>query len=288
MSSLQIDGQHFTDVAVGELSGQRAIGQHRLMLALNLINMNWNGKTELTLLDLTADAVVQAPSGGQLPLGRFVPQRPGVICRFRPGLPPGSASAYLVLDLQPRQVELLDAVRQGHHLNVMLDVRGMAQFGTGAIQDAWAQLHTSFSRESWLRALEASGFRETLLLEVPLANEAATGVYKHLRSAEAHFRRAEYDASVGDCRLALEALGTLTETDDKRANLRQALEKLETAQAMSLEERLMAVRYALKHVCHPSHHADTVSQSISYGREDARMVLHATAAVLAHYLEPPR
>lgn len=284
--NLQIDGQYVAEVVPGVLTGQKAVGKHRLMLPLKFSSVQWPSNSDLKILDLTADCTVESPPAGG-PVGRFVQQRQGVVLHVRPGVPAGSPTAYLVIDLDPRQIEAIDDLAPGRELSVLLDVRGLAQINAERFVDVWCQIHHSVTREVWVKAMEASGYRQTLFVEVSLTNPAAQSVYKHAQSAEANFRRAAYDECVGQCRLALEALGTLTKTEDKRAHLKQALDKKELAEAMPLEDRLLALRYALTHVCHPSHHADANSQTIHYDREDARTVLHATLALVGHYLAGP-
>lgn len=283
--NLQIDSRYFAELVPQTLTGQKAVGKHRLQLPLKFTSVQWPGPEELVILDLTMDCSLQSVPGAG-PVGRFFLQRQGIVARFRPNVAPGYPTAYMVIDLDPHQMEAIDDLAQGRELTLLLDVRGLVLNGS-AFVEVWCQLHQTVSRDVWVKAMEASGYRQTMFLEVALTNPAAEPAYNFLQSAEANFRRTAYDECVGQCRLALEALGTLTNTEAKRVHLKQALDNKQQAEAMPLDDRLLALRYALTHVCHPSHHADGNSQTIHYDREVARTVLHATAGILGHYLAGP-
>jgi hypothetical protein len=172
------------------------------------------------------------------------------------------------------QINSLEEYRQEKDLQL--------SFGLKAITSSNGQVWSSFEvndvtipRESWLVALRAAGFRQTILFEVPLPD-----MDKELESlvskAQEFIETGHYKDAVMQCRHIIEQIEKIR--DDKALSL-EANKKSQNRQEredMTAIERMLSVREQLKSICHLGAHGREF-----FTRSQARSVLGMTLALLA-------
>ena len=103
-------------------------------------------------------------------------------------------------------------------------------------------------REEWLKALENSGYRKTLLFEVPV---------KHMDDhADALFKKAQYMIDTGlykdavmQCRHIIEHVEAERGDLEASKNANNASKTSKTRKEMSVEERMFSLREQVKSIC---------------------------------------
>lgn len=172
------------------------------------------------------------------------------------------------------QVNSLEEYRQENDLQL--------SFGLRAITTSNAQVWPSFDisdviipRESWLSALRDSGFRKTVLFEVPFP-EIDKELGSLVSKAQEFIETGHYKDAVMQCRHIIEQIEKFR--DDKALSL-EANKKSQNRQAredMTAIERMLSVREQLKSICHLGAHGREF-----FTRSQARAVLGMTLALLA-------
>jgi|TARA_B110000211_G_scaffold90512_1_gene105699 hypothetical protein len=171
------------------------------------------------------------------------------------------------------QVNAIEDYRLEGDLKLNVGLRALTTSSDG--------LFTSFDaadviipREHWLQALKSSGFRQTLLFEIPLPS-VSDDLQRHLNKAQQFIETGHYQDAVMQCRRIVECVEHLR--DDKRLAA-NANKKAHGAarQEMSAIERLMSLREQLKNICQLGAHGND-----QFSRSQARSVLAITLALLS-------
>jgi hypothetical protein len=188
----------------------------------------------------------------------------------------------VALDLPLERVAALERLRAGGDLVLEVQLRGTTSQGAER-QFALDTARIELTQSDWAKHLRAAGYRDTLLLEIPLTklpeSDAYEQVAKLLRDAHEHFADGRYRTAVEDCRKVLEALGkVLGDGHGRRADLISALQ---ANQELMKAQRLLGVRYALFHTACLAVHADSEARvKTTWHRHDALMVLTMTIAAV--------
>lgn len=177
--------------------------------------------------------------------------------------------------LSKEQLNFIEENRQDRDLKLNLWLRNVSfQDGLNTTNSDTAEV--SILRDHWLKALKDSGFRQTLLFEIPMpdcAGEPETLIAK----AQEFIEVGHYKDAVMQCRHIIEHIEQMRgdKRDSAEAN-RLAHAKSEQRQQMSVEQRLLSIREQLKNVCQLGAHG-----AEQFTRSQARAVLGMTMVLLA-------
>jgi hypothetical protein len=172
------------------------------------------------------------------------------------------------------QINSLEEYRQEKDLQLSFGLRAITS-SNGQVWPSFEISEITIPRESWLSALSASGFRQTILFEVPLPD-----MDKELDSlvskAQEFIETGHYKDAVMQCRHIIEQIEKIR--DDKTLSI-EANKKSQNRQEredMTAVERMLSMREQLKSICHLGAHGREF-----FTRSQARAVLGMTLALLA-------
>lgn len=171
------------------------------------------------------------------------------------------------------QINALEENRQQGDLKLSIGLRALIS-GNNGLESSFDSAEFVIPREQWLQALRNSGFRQTMLFEIPLP-AVSYELQDHLNKAQQFIETGHYQDAVMQCRRIVECLEQLR--DDKRI-ASDANKKAHGAerQKMTAIERLMSLREQLKNVCQLGAHGND-----QFSRSQARAVLGMTMLLLA-------
>lgn len=193
----------------------------------------------------------------------------------------------LAVDLDLRRLLALDARRRAHDsLPVTLTVWGLAN-GPQGVQDFFGSHAAKISQEQWLAVLRDTQYAETVLIEVVAPKEVGDGrleaAVSSLARAQARLRRTGEDTTAaGDCRLAIDKLKKQF-APPKLPRLSREVQRglLRSLGSLTLDERLLLLKYALRHVTNLPHHDD----ERPFTPAQADLVVQVTAACIAYEMK---
>src|SRR5690606_37882625 len=132
----------------------------------------------------------------------------------------------------------------------------------------------------WITALKQMGYGSYLLCELPfdikLDEEFQVAVLA-LEKAKKHFYLGHYEEVVSACRSVLETI--IPEREELRKIKEEAKNKAREQQTKA--ERLVLFLDSLKHLTSLAHHLDHNKNITPFSRDEAIMVLGATAAAIS-------
>ena len=176
--------------------------------------------------------------------------------------------------LTREQVNALEEYRQEKDLKLNIGLRAL----TSSDEMSWSSYDTTnviIPRELWLQALKNSGFRQTLLFEVPLpsvSNELVLLISK----AQEFIETGHYKDAVMQCRHIIEQIETnrgdkaLASAANKKAQNNQQRKE------MTSIERMLSMREQIKNVCQLGAHGTE-----EFTRSQAKAVLGVTLSLLS-------
>lgn len=172
------------------------------------------------------------------------------------------------------QINSLEEYRQKKDLQLSFGLRAITS-SNGQVWSSFEISEVTIPKESWLSALRHSGYRQTILFEVPLPkmdNELDSLISK----AQEFIETGHYKDAVMQCRHIIEQIEKIR--DDKALSL-EANKKSQNRQEredMTAIERMLSLREQLKSICHLGAHGREF-----FTRSQARAVLGMTLALLA-------
>jgi hypothetical protein len=234
------------------------------------------------LIDMGGELQASGKGGASFTLGRLVPADFPTIVPAGPQ--PSSPQLRVEVDLDRQRIEALEALRLGGHLEFVAALR--CRFQTGSdFESGREDLRQRVPQGTWVEILQQLGYRKTLLLEVPIADDDPSSklatVRKHLAAAQDSLLRMHWRESVGSCRDALESL--TTKLGDKRVadpEVKEILDGLSKLRSKDKTARLRVLRGAMLSVCHLARHADDIAGPVEWEREDAVAMLAMIAALI--------
>lgn len=172
-----------------------------------------------------------------------------------------------------------------------LNMRGNAH-GPYGIRQIFESLELRVSVTDWIRLLRDANAGDILLVgvRIPLTAEEPTiaSAVQLIRGAYEFLLRGEYDASVGQCRRALESVWAAHELKTAGRSARQALSAaVEERRAMSKRDRQLAIGEAVMNFTHPAHHVGSVGAPEVFSRLDAALAVASAAALVAAFAGQP-
>lgn len=190
------------------------------------------------------------------------------------GSSPNSENISFEVIFTKEQINSLEEYRQEKDLHLSFGLRAIT-LSNGQVWSSFDINEVTIPRESWLSALRNSGYRQTILFEVPLPkmdNELDSLISK----AQEFIETGHYKDAVMQCRHIIEQIEKIR--DDKALSL-EANKKSQNRQEredMTAIERMLSVREQLKSICHLGAHGREF-----FTRSQARAVLGMTLALLA-------
>ncbi|MEJ2754479.1 MAG: hypothetical protein P8104_01235 [Gammaproteobacteria bacterium] len=187
--------------------------------------------------------------------------------------PNNSEQIHFECVLTKGQVNASEDYRQEGGLKLNIGLRALTTSSDGLL--------TSFDvadfvipREHWLNALKSTGFRQTLLFEVPLpsVSNELTGI---MSKAQEFIETGHYKDAVMQCRHIIEQIEKVRD-DKKQSSASNSKAHSKERQDMSSIERLLSLREQLKNVCQLGAHG-----SEYFTRSQAKTVLGMTMVLLA-------
>lgn len=176
--------------------------------------------------------------------------------------------------LTKEQINFIEEYRQEKDLALNIGLRALISSGD-VVSPSFDCSDVIVPREHWLEALKNSGFRQTILLEVPLPS-VADELVTLLSKAQEFIETGHYKDAVMQCRHIIEHVETIR--GDKKVSI-AVNKKAQTRQEreeMTAIERMLSLREQLKNVCHLGAHSKE-----KFTRSQAKSMLGVTIALLA-------
>jgi len=278
---LESDQNTFAEVDLASLTGKGGLGVYRILANLRLRMNVYTGlkPDELpVLVEVVAELEVQREGeDGRHYVGTLTStSAPDALTA---SLYSGDRQLSLGIDLDLRRLDAVERLRAGGHLVFHATVRGRVRraAATGQLEKiSTTQTTLRVNAGTWLEVLARVGYRETLLIEVPIpdAEDVLATPIDRLKKARSAFDRGDWREAVAGCRNALETLETAL--GDKGI--------LDPASKdRSKHERYRHLRRQLLPLCHSAKHDDEVTERFVWDREDALALLTSVSAVLQRY-----
>lgn len=171
------------------------------------------------------------------------------------------------------QINALEEYRQEKELQLNFGLRATTSSGSEP-RVSLDNIDVIISREHWLNALKDSGFRKTILYEVPLpdVDEEMNGF---IVKAQTFIETGHYKEAVIQCRHIIEAIEGIR--DDRKLSI-AANTKAHGSERkdMTAIERMLSLREQIKNVCQLGAHGSEI-----FTRSQAKAVLGITLSLLA-------
>jgi len=176
--------------------------------------------------------------------------------------------------LTKEQVNALEEYRQDKDLTLNLGLRVLTSTD-GTMASSYDCADYVVPREHWIKALSSSGFRQTLLFEVPLPSTAdeLVGLYS---KAQEFIETGYYKDVVMQCRHIIEKIESIREDKTLSSAANKNAHNRQERQGMTSIERLLSLREQLKNVCQLGAHGDE-----DFSRSQAKSILAMTMALIA-------
>lgn len=274
------DGQmEVAELRIANLGGTHGIGFHRLQFSLE-IQLRGSPGRQVQLGDLTAQVFAGTSIGGVRPLAVAIPETSW--CTYTTDGPRREFLS-LFVDLASEQLEALERLRAGGPVAFQFDVRLLVRSQARGTQLGFDKLTFEANLSAWSRVLEQLGYLECLLVsvELPIAvPEDLKNALAQLRVAHQDLLGGRYDACIGRCRNAMDALEALVGYGTAVADVRQAFATKTDRETMTKRARADLVRLAVRHYTHLAHHVDDQGAPELFSRQDALFILSATAGAI--------
>jgi hypothetical protein len=268
------------DAGVISVTAEAAIGFYRLEFTVELLP-NRETLNIQSISRFGGELLLRLTRGGTpLPVSPLAPYSNGPTSL--PWVGGERLLMYLVADLDRSRLSALEEIRAGNEITLTVRLNLELQEGDSTTWTVVLMDH-ALKRDAWLEILKNLGFADRMLLEVPSlsppSNPRLAQVFEHLQRAQNALLEGEYREAIGRCRDVLEALSLALGDGDRTRPEVEAL--FANSRTLDKDERLQALRRALKLLTHPARHADEVAQQIEWTRADALTVVHIVAALLA-------
>jgi len=182
---------------------------------------------------------------------------------------------FFELILTREQVNAIEDARQAKNMDFTISLDALVNFNNSLIASK-DRTELTIPREQWLDALRNSGFRETIIFEIPLPQNL--GELKNLiLKAQEFIEIGHYKDAVLQCRLIIESV-EIFRADQKDS--RDANKKAHSPERknMNSTERLLSLREQLKNICQLGAH---VNDQEEFTRLQANAILGTTLALLS-------
>lgn len=189
----------------------------------------------------------------------------------------------LYVDLASERLEALERLRRGGSLFFQFDLRMLVRSEERGMQLGFDKLNYEAQLSDWSGMLQQLGYLDCLLVSVELpigVPEALRNAVEQLRAAHQDLIAGRYDACIGRCRIAMDALEAVVEYGTVVADVRQAFATKNDREAMPKRARADLVRLAVRHYTHLAHHVGNSGAPELFSRQDALFILSAVAGTV--------
>ena len=177
--------------------------------------------------------------------------------------------------LTGQQLEAIEARRGEGDLVLNVGLRASTRTDQSVSVQTLSDEPLTIPREDWLKALENSGYRKTLLFEVPV---------NHMDDhADVLFKKAQYMIDTGfykeaviQCRHIIEHVEAERGDLKESKNANNASKTRNTREIMTINERMLSMREHVKNICQLGAHGHE-----EFTCSQARAVLAMTMALLS-------
>ncbi|PMN69389.1 hypothetical protein [Enterovibrio norvegicus] len=178
--------------------------------------------------------------------------------------------------LTKEQINALEEHRKFGDLVLKFDLSAIVSSKEEAFETYDIETAT-IPREKWLSALNQSGFRQTLLFEVPVPFEVDRLDLNTLYAkAQEFIEIGHYKDAVMQCRHIIEHAEKARNDSKHSKEANRKAQDRTTRQEMSANERMLSLREQIKNICQLGAHG-----SESFTRSQSKTVLGITMALLA-------
>jgi hypothetical protein len=249
-----------------KVNGREAAGGYCFTFSLQ--GNRKGSKDPIVIFDIRLSVALSAPTK---PIVTSIPSSIQLIQFYEH--PNNSEQLHFETILTKEQVNALEEYRQDKDLKLNLGLKALTS-ADGILLSNYDCEDFIVPREHWLQALNSSGFRQTILFEVPLPSTAdeLVGLYS---KAQEFIESGHYKEAVIQCRHIIEQIESLRE-DKKQSGAANTKAHSSDRKNMSAIERLLSLREQLKNICQLGAHG-----SESFTRSQAKAVLGMTMTLLA-------
>ena len=178
--------------------------------------------------------------------------------------------------LSGNQLDAIEKYRNSGDLRISICLSGDINY-EDKVDSFFGKESIYIPKQQWLEALSAMKYQNTLLLEIPMPEKESqneNGLSELLKRAQNHILNGHYQESVALCRQAIELIEI---TQDDKSQAKSANKKYKEARAdMSIQERMLFLREAIKNVTHlAAHNGD------DFSRKQAQVILGITVSMLS-------
>jgi len=182
------------------------------------------------------------------------------------------------LFLSSTQLLAIEHLRQGNSLELSLDLHGLTDGTVDGMPSTFpgnATIQKTINPHDWADILRSLGARDTLFVgvDLPLDSTVYSGL---LRTAHEHLIAGRYEAAVGECRKAIDALFQREGLDEYAKKLNGIV----ITEKHSQRDRRLSLVNAIKRFTQRALHPDG-GEMASYSREDAALTIASTISALA-------
>ena len=175
--------------------------------------------------------------------------------------------------LTKEQINAIEEYRQEGDLKLGMTLRALLTSDEGLSSSNDFQ-EVSIPREEWLKALRDTGFRQTLLFEVPLPS-CSSDMDKIISKAQEFIEIGHYKDAVMQCRHIIEQVEQIRGDKRQSSEANKKAHDRSLRESMSSIERLLSLREQLKNVSQLGAHGDE-----EFTRSQAKAVLGMTMVLL--------
>ena len=278
--SFQYQSYSIADISVSSIDGHTGLGVSQISFTVNFA-LTYTQSPPIVIRDIRARIDVTTSSGGTTKyLGRAETESAWEIRTSEYG--GQSWPNQFHLTLAEGQLAALEQFRQGLGLSFLFNISANVHGDNNTFPQS-ESARFSLNAEDWLKVLAKIGGEEYLVVALPLpkcnAHSSLDGALNALKKAHKALLVGHYEQVVSLCRISVESA---EKACDQSASIREALELFRSKkQAMSKLQRQLLIEEATRHYAHLAHHPGSSGAMEVFSRDDAVLLLSATAGILA-------
>ena len=272
-----IGSETFAELEVKSIHGNSGLAFYRLIFQVDITQHSRSKEARVMVNTIKGELWVKGKNNKEYFLG--CAQRPGPDNPIETYDYTFTSNIQLEMELDSRRMEAIEQIRLGEDLSFRLELYGIARSRQTPFQPVNATLQYRANQSTWIEVLGQMGYRQTLLLEIPVLSEEISPSFaessEHLKKAQTMLLNGHFRESVGACRDVLESLAKALGDEAETNSI-----PFENLRELDKEKRFRQVRRALRFFTHPARHADEVSAQIEWELEDAKAIISLTAVIL--------
>ncbi|MCG7876957.1 MAG: hypothetical protein N0C90_11575 [Candidatus Thiodiazotropha endolucinida] len=265
--SIRHDSEYIVEFDQLSINGREAVGGYAFNFLLNGSRQGCESQISVFAISLSLSL-----SGSVKPIVTYIPSSTQLVQCFT--FPNNSEQLHFEVVLTREQINAIEENRREKDLILNLGLRALTSSG-GSVWPSFESTDVTVPREHWLGALKNSGFRQTLLFEVPLPS-VADELIALLSKAQEFIETGHYKDAVMQCRHIIEHVETIRGDKNLSIAANKMSQTRQEREVMTAIERMLNLREQLKNVCQLGAHG-----SEYFTRSQAKAVLGMTMALLA-------